>query len=156
MARGIKQVNDERQVEQQAPLRDQLDHFHTLREGNWALRHQQVRAQRALTKAEETQRELDRAARQGQSQAGLATTAAQAWRRAERCLDIWTDQERAWQQVQEGLRLFTPLGELNTRAQANAVLAAALPRLTGAEWAKTKRLLSRPETFTFLDRVHEE
>jgi len=156
MAKGIKQVNGERRAQHQVPVRDQLDHFHTLREGNRALRHQQARTQRALTKAEEAQRELDRAARQGQSQAGLATTAAQAWRRAECCLDNWTDQEQAWQQVQEGLRLFTPVGELNTRTQANAVLAAAWPRLTGAEWAKTKRLLSRPETFTFLDRVHEE
>lgn len=156
MAKGIKQVNGERRARQQAPLCDQLDHFHTLREGNRALRHQQTRAQRALTKAEEAQRALDRAARQGQSQAGLATAAAQAWRRAEGCLDNWTDQECAWQQVQAGLRLFTPLGELSTRTQAQAVLAAALPGLTGAEWAKTKRLLSRPETFTFLDRVHEE
>jgi hypothetical protein len=156
MAKGIQQVNDERQAQQQAPLRDQLDHFHTLREGQRALRHQQARAQRALTKAEEAQRALERAARQGRSQAGLATAAAQAWRRAEHCLDTWTDQERAWQQVQAGLRLFTPEGDLNTRAQANAVLAEAWPRLTGADWAKTKRLLARPETFTYLDRVHEE
>jgi len=156
MGKGLQQVNSERQAQQQAPLRDQLDHFHTLREGHRALRHQQARAQRALTKAEEMQRQLERAARQGRSQAGLATAAAQAWRRAEQCLDQWTDQERAWQQVQEGLRLFTPAGELNSRAQANAVLAAALSRLTGAEWAKTKRLLSRPETLTFLERVHEE
>ena len=156
MGKGIKQVNGERQAQQHAPLRDQLDHFHTLREGQRALRHQRTRAQRALTKAEEAQRELDRAARQGRSQAGLATVAAKAWRRAEACLDNWTEQERAWKQVQEGVRLFTPLGELNSRTQANAVLAMALPRLTGAEWAKTKRLLLRPETFTFLDRVHEE
>lgn len=156
MTKGIKLVNAEREAQQQTPLRDQWDHFHTLREGNRALRQQKTRAQRALTKAEEAQRELDRAARQGRSQAGWATVAAQAWRRAEGCLDHWTDQERAWKQVQEGIRLFTPLGELNTRTQANAVLAATLPRLTGVEWAKTKRLLSRPETFTFLDRVHEE
>ena len=156
MAKGIKLVNAERQARRQAPLRDQLDHFHTVHEGQRALRHQKTKAQRALTKAEVTQRAVDRAARQGRSQAGLATVAAQAWRRAERCLDNWTDQERVWKQVREGLPLFTPSGELNTRTEANAVLAATLPRLPGIEWAKTKRLLSRPETFTFLDRVHEE
>src|SRR5262249_38077207 len=31
-----------------------------------------------------------------------------------------------------------------------------LPALKGPEWAKTKRLLRRRQTFTFLDRVHQE
>src|SRR5512144_2899580 len=48
---------------------------------------------------------------------------------------------------------FTPEGRLNDRAQAEAVVAAALPHLSGAAWAKTRRLLLRRESFTFLDQV---
>ena len=48
---------------------------------------------------------------------------------------------------------FTPEGRLNDRAQAAAVVAAALPHLGGAEWAKVRRLVLRRESFTFLDQV---
>ena len=39
------------------------------------------------------------------------------------------------------------------RAVDDAVIAAASPHLSGAAWAKTRRLLSRPESFTFLDQA---
>ena len=52
--------------------------------------------------------------------------------------------------------LFTPEGELNSRARVEALIAEAGPRLTGEAWAKVKRLLARPETCTFLDRVREQ
>src|SRR5512147_2246237 len=39
--------------------------------------------------------------------------------------------------------------------QAEAVVAAALPHLSGAAWAKARRLLLRRESFTFLDQVQE-
>jgi hypothetical protein len=84
------------------------------------------------------------------------THVAVCWRRAEQCLDDWSRKEQAWQQVQEALRLYTPNGELNDRTGAEAQLAELLAVLTGAEWGKTKRLLRRAETFTFLDRVHEQ
>jgi hypothetical protein len=42
---------------------------------------------------------------------------------------------------------------LNDRAQAEAVVAAAVPHLGGAACAKTRRLLLRRESFTFLDQV---
>jgi hypothetical protein len=35
------------------------------------------------------------------------------------------------------------------------VVAAALPQLSGPAWAKTRRLLLRRESFTFLDQVHQ-
>jgi hypothetical protein len=88
--------------------------------------------------------------------AGHATHVAVCWRRAEQCLDDWSRKEQAWQRVQEALRLYTPNGELNDRTGAEAQLAEILPVLTGVEWAKTKRLLRRAETFTFLDRVQEQ
>jgi hypothetical protein len=44
---------------------------------------------------------------------------------------------------------------LNDRSQAAAIIAAALPDLGGAAWAKTRRLLLRHESFTFLDQGHK-
>src|SRR5206468_1554981 len=49
----------------------------------------------------------------------------------------------------------TPDGRLNDRAEAEAVVAATLPHLGGAAWAKTRRLLLRRESFTFLDQLQE-
>jgi hypothetical protein len=54
-----------------------------------------------------------------------------------------------------GFELFTPEGRLNDRAQAEAVVAAAVPHLGGAAWAKTRRLLLRRESFTFLDQMKD-
>ncbi len=51
--------------------------------------------------------------------------------------------------------LVTPEGELNTRARAETVLAAALPQLPD-EFAKAKRLLQQPQTLTYLDEVHHQ
>ena len=155
LQKGLETVNAERQ-QQQAAIADQLDHFHTLREGSRALRVTQLRAQRALTKAEEAQTEVERRQRQGQSVAGYVNNANRCWRRAEECLDDWSSQEQAWQQVQEAMRLFTPTGKLNSRASAAAKLSEILPVLRGTEWAKTKRLLQRPTTLTYLDRVQEK
>ena len=38
---------------------------------------------------------------------------------------------------------------------AEQVVREQLPHLSGPQWNKTCRLLQRPETFTFLDRLHE-
>jgi hypothetical protein len=42
---------------------------------------------------------------------------------------------------------------LNDRTSAEAVVAVALPHLSGLAWAKTRRLLLRRESFTSLDQV---
>ena len=75
------------------------------------------------------------------------------WRQAERLWDQATAAETAWKQAQSAFEFFTPEGRLNDRTQAEAVVAAALPHLSGAAWAKTRRLLLRRESFTFLDQV---
>ena len=49
--------------------------------------------------------------------------------------------------------LFRRDGLLNDRGQAMAVAAAALPQLPGPAWAKVRRLLVRPESYTFLDQA---
>ena len=55
--------------------------------------------------------------------------------------------------MRSAFEFFTPEGRINDRGQAQAIVAAALPHLIGAAWAKTRRLLLRPESFTFLDQA---
>ena len=108
---------------------------------------------RALERAEVGQQQVDRRGRQGRSRAGYATQAQRQWRRAERIWDQAVAAEVAWERAQAAFEFFTPEGRLNDRHHAEAVVAAALPHLTGPTWAKTRRLLQRPESFTFLDQV---
>jgi hypothetical protein len=136
-------------------LPEQDDHFHVVREGHRALRRQQGAVTRAMEKADRAQKALERQARQGQNQAGHATQAKRLWQQAEQLLDRWGIAEVAWQRIQGALGLFTPAGDLNVRAQAEAVIAANLPALHGPCWAKVRRLLQRPTLFTYLDQVHQ-
>lgn len=64
--------------------------------------------------------------------------------------------ENAWASIADTFRLFTPTGELNSRARAEEIMAAALPALTGPQWAKTKRALARPQLLMFLDHTHAQ
>jgi hypothetical protein len=153
LEKGLERLNCERREKGLEPVADQLDHFHLLREGTRALRRLQGQASRALAQADKAQKELDRHARRGQNRAGRTTIVRGLWRQAEAAMDRWAAGERAWQRLHSGLGLFTPEGELNTRPQAETVVAEVLPQLEGSEWAKAKRLLARPELFTFLDRV---
>jgi hypothetical protein len=50
---GLARVNEQRRQQQKEAITDQLDHFHTLREGSRALRKTQAKAERAWTAAEE-------------------------------------------------------------------------------------------------------
>jgi hypothetical protein len=156
LAKGLEQVNHERRAAGRPPVADQADHFHVLREGTRALRRLQGQATRAVERAEQAERALQRHARRGQNQAGRATVARRRWREAEEVLDRWGAAERAWQRLRAALGLVTPAGALNTRAQAEAVVAEVLPALGGPEWAAARRQLARPELFTFLDRAHEQ
>jgi hypothetical protein len=54
------------------------------------------------------------------------------------------------------LQLFTPEGELNTRARAEAVLAETLPQLPDSEFGKVKKALQKPEMLNYLDRVRDK
>ena len=61
--------------------------------------------------------------------------------------------ERAWKLTRSAFEFFTPEGRFNDRQQAQAVVAAALRHLSSPAWAKTRRLLLRRESFTFLDQA---
>jgi hypothetical protein len=153
LGRGVKLERARRRAADLPDLDDTLDVFHTLREGGRALRTTWGAASRALERADAAQKGLDRRGRQGQSRQGHGTATHRLWRQAERLWDRATAAETAWKHARSAFEFFTPAGRLNDRAQAEAVVAAALPHLSGAAWAKTRRLLLRRESFTFLDQV---
>jgi hypothetical protein len=153
LGKGVKLERARRLAAGQPDLEDSLDVFHTLREGGRALRKTWGAAGRALERADAAQREFDRRGRQGQSCQGRGAPLNRLWRQAERSWDQATTAETAWNRTKSAFEFFTPEGRLNDRDQAKAVVAAALPHLTGAAWAKTRRLLLRRESFTFLDQV---
>jgi hypothetical protein len=153
LGKGLRLERARRRAARQDDLEDSLDVFHTLREGTRALRTTWAGATRALERAEAAQRQVDQRGRQGQSRAGYATQVQRQWRRAERIWDQAAAAEVAWERVRAAFEFFTPEGRLNDRHHAEAEVAAALPDLIGPTWAKTRRLLQRPESFTFLDQV---
>lgn len=155
LGKGVKLERARRRAAHLPDLDDSLDVFHTLREGGRALRKTWGVATRALDRADAAQKGCDHRARQGQSRPGHGAPLNRLWRQAERTWDQATAAEAAWKRARSAFEFFTPEGRLNDRAQAAAVVTAVLPQLGGAAWAKTRRLLLRRESFTFLDQVHE-
>jgi hypothetical protein len=154
LAKGLELVNDERQKAGRAPVLLQDDHFHVLREGPRALRALQRGVTEKMERAEAAQRRVARKAwRRGDSRG--QGTVNQTWQRAEVVFDAWVAAGKTWAEIEGALQLFTPEGRLNTRARAEAILAAALPRLTGPAWAKVQRLCRRPQLLTFLDQAQQ-
>jgi hypothetical protein len=158
LAKGLAQTNAQRQQRGQTPAAEQDDHFHVLREGQRALRLCAAQANRAVDtawKADKKERKRCRALRAGK-RTGHATAVASRWRQANAAYDRWCSQEQAWQQVKSALTLFDAAGQLQTREQAEATVAAALPALTGKHWDKTRAALARPQLWTYLDRTQEQ
>jgi hypothetical protein len=154
LRKGLAQVNRERQRAGRPAIADQEDHFHLLQRARRALREVRAKAVRAFRQAEAAQRGFDR-----DRWRGIRRSAAQGhsvrlkWSKAQAAWDRWAVQERAFERLRQALRLFTPEGQLNTRARGQAEVQAALAQLTGPEWARPRRRLAAPEAFTFLDRV---
>jgi hypothetical protein len=156
LGKGVKRDRARRRAAGLPDLEDTLDVFHTFREGGRALRKTWGLATRALERADAAQNALDRLDRQGQSRQGHVAPTNRLWRHAERSWDQATAAEASWKRAQSAFEFFTPEGRLNDRAQAAAVVAAAWPHLSGVAWAKTRRLLLRRESFTFLDQVQNQ
>jgi hypothetical protein len=150
---GLSRVNQERAADKKQPITDQLDHFHTLREGGRALRKTQQQAEKAWAHAEEADKKAARQDRQGRARTGYATQAALAWRKAEQAFHQWENDERIYEQVGKALLPFTPAGELNTSQEARQRVEELLPQLPGGQWDKFKRQVRRPETYTYWDRL---
>lgn len=156
LQKGVALLNEQRHKEGRSPVVDQGDHFHALRGAGVGLRKVEKQAAKALQEAEEAQRQLEETHRRGEPSYATGKHAASAWRKAEKAMDLWSQRERLWQQTKEAMRLVTPTGELNTREQAEAVLAQTLPQLPDSDFAKTKRQLEKPELFNYLDRVQQQ
>jgi hypothetical protein len=155
LGKGLKLERARRRAQGRSDdLEDMLDVFHTIREGGRALRKTWGTATRAFERAEAAQKKLDQMGRQGTPQTGYATATSKLWRKAEQLWDQATAAERAWKLTRSAFEFFTAEGRFNDRQQAQAVVGAALPHLKGAAWAKTRRLLLRRESFTFLDQAH--
>jgi hypothetical protein len=156
LRKGLELVNAQRRRDGQPPVADQEDHFHLLQRARRALAEVGHKAVRAFRGAELAQRNFERDAWRGlRRSARRSRLAKQQWRKAEQAFDRWSVQERAFERLRSALRPFTPEGELNTRARAEGLVREALSELTGPEWVRTRRRLSRPEAFTFLDRTRE-
>lgn len=96
---GLARVNAQRQEQDRPVIGDQLDHFHTLREGRRALRKTQARAERAWSAAEEADKKQARVRRQMKAETGYATQAVLAWRRAEQAFHQWESDEAVFEQI---------------------------------------------------------
>jgi hypothetical protein len=155
LGKGVKLERARRLAAGRPDLDDSLDIFHTLREGGRALRTTWGAATRALECADAAQKDFDRRGRQGRSCRGRGAPLNRLWRQAEGLWDRATAAETARKQARSAFESFTPEGRLNDRAQAAAVVATALPHLSGQAWAKARRLLLRRESFTSLDQVQE-
>jgi hypothetical protein len=156
LKKGVALVNVQRQAQGRQRVVDQGDHFHALRGGSVCVRQAERQARTTLAVAEAAEKKLAACDRQGHKRTGPAVRASFAWKQAEKAMDNWQTQERLWQQTKEALQLFTPTGELNTRARAEAVLAETLPRLSDSAFAKSKRQLQKPEMLNYLDRVQHQ
>ena len=152
---GLARVNQRRQQQGQRPITDQLDHFHTLREGRRALRKTQSQAERAWARAEEADKKVARQDRQGRARTGYATVAVLAWQKAERAFHQWENAERAFEQVRQALSPWAPEGEVNTSQKARERVEELLPGLPEEHFDKFKRQVRRRETYTYLDKLTE-
>lgn len=138
------------------PVEHSLDVFHTLHEGGRAWRKTESRVWKLNEQAQQSRKAVRRLQRRGKSVKGHAQAAGRASQKAERALELAVEIETAWQHVAECLELFTPEGQLNTHAAARAKLDQWLPGLKGSQWAKTIRLLQRPQSLTFLKRIERK
>jgi hypothetical protein len=156
LRKGLALANAARQRAGLALLREQRDHFHIVHRARRARRGARYQATQTLKRAEKAQAAYDQAGRTGVARSSMQGRSLKpAWAEAEQAMDRWMAQEAADRRLQAALALVTPEGVLNTRARAEAEVQAALAGQTGDDWNRARRLLT-PETFTFLDRVHEQ
>jgi len=153
---GLSLVQQQRQQSAQAPLEVGLDVFHTQREAQRLLRTIWSRTEGLWIKAEAAGRQVRQDKQQGQGAQSAAARARWAWKRAIAAFDQAEAVEAAWQEITAALQIFHPDGRLNARPQAEARIAQAIPRLTGADWSKVIRLLRDSRSFMFLDRLHRQ
>jgi hypothetical protein len=153
---GIARMQQHRRETNQVPLEKGLDVFHTKREAQRALRIIWSRVERAWERAEAAGRALKQARWKGRSERALTQQVHEAWTKAFDAFKLYEKREAVWKRVEPALDVFRPDGQLNDRAWAQQQVTWALPRLPGLEWSKVHGLLKTAESFTFLDRLHNQ
>ena len=153
---GIARMQKLRGQTNQVPLEKGLDVFHTKREGQRALRVIWMRVERAWERADAADRALKRARWQGRGERKLTQQVHEAWTKAFGAFKLYEKREAAWKRAETALDISRPDGQLNDRAWAQEQVTWALLRLPGSEWSKVRRLLQSKESFTFLDRLHDQ
>jgi hypothetical protein len=160
LRRGLELVQQQWQRQEPllppVPLATNLDNFHIQQEGQRALRREWQAAEHWWVVAEEADRDVARASRQGRKKSGPVKRALCAWAKAERAFAQAQQREAAWKRAAAALEWFRPDGRLNDRGWAEAEIAAAVRELPGERWAKTCRMLRDARALTFLDRLAEE
>ncbi len=156
LLKGLALSNERRQQADREPIEHTLDVFHTKYEGNRAWRVTESRVWKSQKKADDLWRPLEKRRQQGKSIRSKTQQAHAASRHAEQLLEEAIQIETAWKQACSALEWFTPEGELNTREAAREKLDTWLPFLKGDSWAKTVRMLERPQSLTFLGRIAQQ
>jgi len=133
-----------------------LDVFHTKQEAQRVLRKLWNRVESRWARAEEADRQVARAWRNGGDRRGFGGVAGKAWKKVERAMERYDRLEQAWKRVETAFELFRPDGRLNDRAWAEGEIAAAVKELDGAEWGKLRRALADRRSLTFLDRMQRQ
>lgn len=133
-----------------------LDVFHTKHEAQRVLRRLWNRVESCWMRAEEADRQVERAWRDGGDRRGFASAAARAWKKVGQLMERYDRVKRAWKRGEAALELFRPDGRLNDRAWARAEIEAAVNELAGAEWGKVRRALADRRSRTFLGRMHRQ
>jgi hypothetical protein len=153
---GIAQTQRHRRQTNQVPLEKGLDVFHTKQAARRVLRILWNKVERLWERAEAATRAVEQAQRQGRHCGGLVTKANAAWKKASQAFRQYEQGEAGWKQAEPALNVFGPDGQLNDRSWAQQQVALALPLLSGPPWSKVRGLLQAEESFTFLDRLHNQ
>jgi len=153
---GIVRMQRHRLQTDQVPLEKGLDVFHTKQAARRVLRIMWNHVERLWERAEAASRAVEQAQRQGRHSGGLVTKANAAWKKASQAFQQYEQGEAGWKQAEPTLNVFGPDGQLNDRSWAQQQVALALPQLSGPQWSKVRGLLKAQESFTFLDRLHDQ
>jgi hypothetical protein len=152
---GIAQLQRHQRANDQVPLERGLDVFHTKQAAQQALNITWKRVERAWHQAEAADLVLKRARWRGRSERKPTQQRDEAWKQAFRVFKLYEKVEVAWKRVVPALEIFRPDGQLNNQTWAQEQVAWGLSRLSGSEWSKVRGYLQSPESFTFLDRLHD-
>jgi hypothetical protein len=157
LRRGLADFQLQRKIAgNSTTLEVSLDVFHTKQEAQRVLRKLWNRVESRWARAEEADRQVARAWRNGGDRRGFGGAAAKAWKKVERAMERYDRLEQAWKRVETAFELFRPDGRLNDRAWAEGEIAAAVKELDGSEWGKLRRALADRRSLTFLDRMQRQ